>query len=151
MDGKPNANEIKKPKPVVLSINICDTIIRDEVTKKVSLIGIFNVIKANVFPVSHPLFHVYVALTNGHGIYKTILRIVRVEDSEIILNMDGELNILNPLQVVELNIGLQDLRFSKPGKYSMQVLCNSEPVGARDFMVIGPPSQLPHTYGTEAK
>lgn len=148
METKNSGNEGKRPKPIVLSINICDTIIRDETTKKVSLIGIFNAIKANTFPVNHPLFHIYAALTNGHGIYKTSLRIVNVGNQETILNMDGDLNILDPLQVIELNIGLQDVCFNKPGKYSLQVFCNSEQVGFRDFMVIGP-SQLPHTYGTE--
>ena len=148
---KNSGNEGKKPIPVALSINICDTIIRDEITKKVSLIGLFSAIKANTFPSTHPLFHIYVALTNGHGVYKTALRIVSVENGGIVLNIDGDLNIIDPLQVVELNIALQELRFTKPGKYSVQVLCNSELVGSRDFMVIGPLSQLPHTSGTEVK
>ena len=148
---KENAgNEVKKPKPIVLSINICDTIIRDEVTKKVSLIGLFNAIKANTFPSTHSLFHVYVALTNGHGMYKTSLRIVSIDNSEVLINIDGDLNVIDPLQVIELNIGLQGLRFNRPGKYSVQVLCNGEPIGSRDFMVIGPP-QLPLTSGTEVK
>ncbi len=150
MDEKNTSSESKKPKPIVLSINICDTIIRDETTKKVSLIGLFNAIKANTFPSTHSLFHVYVALTNGHGPYKTSLRIVSVDNSEVLVNINGELNVINPLQVIELNIALQGLRFNKPGKYSVQVLCNGEPIGSRDFLVIGPP-QLPQTSGTEVK
>ena len=148
---KENAgNEIKKPKPIVLSINICDTIIRDEITKKVSLVGLFNAIKANTFPSTHSLFHVYVALTNGHGMYKTSLRIIGVDKNEVLVNIDGDLNVVDPLQVIELNIGMQGLRFNRPGKYSVQILCNGEPIGSRDFMVIGPPS-LPPTSGTEVQ
>ena len=150
MDTQKSDGQAKRPKPIVLSINICDTIIRDEVTKKVSLIGLFNAIKADTFPSTHPLFHVYVALTNGHGPYKTSLRIVTVEKGDVLINIDGDLNLANPLQVVELNIGLQGLRFSNPGKYSVQVLCDGEPIGARDFIVVGP-AQLPNTSGTEAK
>ena len=137
-----------KPKPIVLSINICDTIIRDEITKKVSLMGLFTAIKANTFPVTHPLFHVYVALTNGHGEYKTSLRIVSIADGKTILNIDGNLNVANPLQVAELNIGLQGLRFDKAGKYSVQVWCNDGFIGSRDFMVVGP-QDIPYTMGTE--
>jgi hypothetical protein len=150
MDTQKNSGEGKTPKPIVLSINICDTIIRDETTKKVSLIGLFNAIKANTFPSTHPLFHVYVALTNGHGPYKTTLRIVNIKDNEVIINIDGDLNVDSPLQVIELNIGLQGLRFKGPGKYSVQVLCGGEPIGSRDFMVVGP-TQLPNTSGTEVK
>jgi len=145
-----NVSDVKKPKPIVLSINICDTIIRDEVTKKVSLIGLFSAINAKTFPTVHPMFHVYVALTNGHGLYKTTLRIVGSSNGQSIFNMDGDLNIASPLQVVELNIGLQGLQFKDPGKYSVQVICNGEPIGMRDFMVVGP-AQIPPTSGTEVK
>lgn len=150
MNSQKPSNEGKKPKPIVLSINICDNIIRDETTKKVSLIGLFNAIKVNTFPSTHPLFHVYVALTNGHGFYKSSLRIVNIEKNIALMNIDGDLNVTNPLQVLELNIGLQSLRFDGPGKYSVQVLCDGEPIGSRDFMVVGP-TQLPNTAGTEVK
>lgn len=143
-------SQVKMPKPIVLSINICDTIIRDELTKKVSLIGLFNAIKASTFPSTHPSFHLYVALTNGHGKYKTSMRIVSVDNNEVLINIDGDLDVLDPLQAVEINICLQGLRFKGPGKYSLQVLCNGELIGSRDFMVIGPP-QLPLTSGTEVK
>ena len=125
-----------KPKPVVLSINICDSIIRDEITKKVSLIGLFSAIRAKKFPSTHSLFHVYAALTNGHGAYKTSLKIVNIEDSTTILHIDGDLNIIDPLQIVELNIGLQGVSFAKAGKYSVQIWCNDSPIGSRDFMVV---------------
>lgn len=149
MNDKKNS-EGKMPKPIVLSINICDTIIRDEVTKKVSLIGLFSAINAKTFPVVHPMCHVYVALTNGHGLYKTTIRIANIDNSQNIFCMDGELNIANPLQVTELNIGLKGLEFKQPGKYSVQVICNGEPVGSRVFMVVGQ-AQIPPTSGTEVK
>jgi hypothetical protein len=142
---------MKKPKPVLLSINICDTIIRDEITKKVSLIGLFNVIKANTFPAKHPMLQVYVALTNGHGSYKADLRIQNVDENKIIMNLEAELTFANPLYVVEINFGLQGLKFDKPGKYSFQVLCDGEPIGSRDFTVMGPQTLIPPTEGTARK
>ena len=125
-----------KPKPIVLSINICDSIIRDEITKKVSLIGLFSAIRVKTFPSTHSLFHVYAALTNGHGPYKTSLKIVSVEDNKVILQIDGDLNFIDPLQIVELNIGLQGVSFNKAGKYGVQIWCNDSLIGSRDFMVI---------------
>ena len=137
--------------PYVLSINICDGIIRDEGTKKVSLIGLFNTIRANNFPCIHPLLHVYVSLTNGHGKHKVDIRFVSLEDDKPVVSMEGELDFKSPLQVVELNLCWQQLSFDKPGEYEVEVLCDSARVGARKFRVIGPKQQIPPTLGTEVK
>ena len=144
-------NNNKKPNPILLSINICDLIVRDEITKKVSLIGLFNTIKAGVFPTQHNSFHVYVALTNGHGQYHTTLSIVDVTDNKPIMAIEGELNFLTPLQVLEINFGLQGLRFDKAGKYAFRVTCERMLVGERDFAVIGPDIIIPPTQRTEIK
>jgi hypothetical protein len=142
---------VKKPTPFVLSINICDSIIRDEVTKKVSLIGLFSIINSNVFPCVHQLLHVYVALTNGHGKYNTEIRFSYMEDGEPIAAMLGELDFKNPLQVFELNVCWQQLRFNKPGDCVVQVLCESNVVGERKFRVVGPQQKMFDTDGTEVK
>lgn len=141
----------QKPIPAVLSINICDAIIRDEATKKVSLIGLFNTIRANSLPCTHPQMHVHVALTNGHGKYKTEVRFVSMETDKPIAGMLGDLEFPDPLHVVELNVCWQGLRFETEGIYLVQVLCGGETVGERKFMVVGPQQQMPPTDGTEAR
>jgi hypothetical protein len=131
---KPN----KKPEPIVLSINICDSIIRDEATKKVSLIGLFNIIRAPNFPAFHQTMHVYVALTNGHGKYKTEIRFCDTKE-QAIAGIEGELNFQSPLQVVELNLPpWTGLRLEEEGTYFVEVLCDGKPIGSRKFQVIGP-------------
>lgn len=139
------------PLPTVLSINICDAIIRDELTKKVSLIGLFSVIRANSFPCIHPLMHIYVALTNGHRKYKMEVRFVRLEDNKSLAGMVGELKFLNPLQVVEMNLCWQNLAFEKPGEYAVEVLCGDTQIGSLKFVVIGPEEKMPPTSGTEVR
>jgi hypothetical protein len=141
----------QKPTPSVLSINVCDSIIRDEFTKKVSLIGLFSTIRADSFPCTHPSLHVYVALTNGHGKYQTDIRFLNISDDKPIAGMRGPLQFQNPLQVVELNVCWQQLRFEKPGEYVVQVLCDGAPVGERKFMVVGPEHKIPPTSGTDAR
>ena len=141
----------QKPTPSVLSINVCDSIIRDEFTKKISLIGLFSVIRAKNFPCTHPILHVYVALTNGHGKYQTDIRFLNLEDNKPIVGMRGHLEFQSPLQVVELNVCWQKLRFDKPGEYVVQVLCDGTPVGERKFIVIGPEHKIPPTSGTDAR
>ncbi len=137
-----------KPEPKVLSINICDSVIRDEVTKKVSLIGLFNTIKANRLPYPHPLLHIHVALTNGHGKYVTDVRFVSLDDNKPLFGMKGDLLFQSPLQVVELIVCMQNLRFEKAGEYAVEVLCDNTEVGTRKFRVIGPEQTIP-TDGTK--
>ncbi|OHB61528.1 MAG: hypothetical protein A2167_02795 [Planctomycetes bacterium RBG_13_46_10] len=151
-ENNDNADNVtQKPTPTVLSINICDNIIRDEITKKVSLIGLFSAIRANNFPCTHPLLHVHVALTNGHGKYQTDIRFLNLADDKPIAGMRGPLLFQNPLQVVELNVCWQQLRFEKPGEYVVQVICDGVPIGERKFIVIGPQQDMPPTSGTDAK
>jgi hypothetical protein len=143
--------QIKKPEPVVLSINICDTIIRDERTKKVSLIGLFSAIHAPVFPAMHPTMCVYIALTNGHGKCKLNIQFNRAEDNHIIAGMEGEIEFVNPLQVVELNLEMQGLKFEKAGEHLVEVLCGSNLIGTRKFYVNQIPHLIPPTKGTEGQ
>lgn len=145
------AKTAQKPTPSVLSINVCDSIIRDEFTKKISLIGLFSVIRANSFPCTHPSLHIYVALTNGHGKYQTDLRFVSLEDNKIIAGMKGPIEFQSPLQVVELNVCWQQLRFEKAGEYVVQVLCDGAPVSERKFIVIGPEYKIPPNSRTDAR
>ena len=134
-----------------MSINICDAIIRDEATKKVSLIGLFNTIKANSLPCTHPQVHVHVALTNGHGKYKTEVRFVSMKTDKPVAGMQGDLEFPSPLHVVELNACWQGLRFEEAGVYLVQVLCGDETVGERKFRVVGPQQEIPPADGTKVR
>lgn len=132
-----------KPKPIVLSVIVCDAIIRDEQTKKVSLIGLFNIIGATIFPCVHREMHVYIALTNGHGKYKAEIRFLNLESGEKIAGMEGQLDFVSPLQVVEVNLRWQNLKISKPGDYEVEVLCDGVRTGARKFVVVSQPPNTP--------
>lgn len=138
----------KRPAPVVLSINICDTIIRDQISKKVSLIGLFGSIRCPSFPARHPKMHVYVSLTDGHGKHKINIRFVSLETGTPVVSMEGEIEFPNPLQVVDLNLEWNNLKFDKSGVYSVEVLCDNVSIGSRKFNVEGQ-KQLPPTRGAE--
>lgn len=138
----------KKPNPVVLSINVCDAIIRDETTKKVSLIGIFNAIHALSFPTVHPLLHLYIALTNGHGQYKGEIRFSD-DEGKVLVCAEGPLEFKDPLQIVEINFEWRLLKFEHEGEYIIEVMCDGQQVGIRKFRVVGP--KILPTSGTEAR
>lgn len=145
-------NDREPPGPVVLAINLCDMVIRDELTHKVSLIGLFGTIRAASFPCVHPLMLIYVALTGGHGKQDMEVRIVRTEDDRPIMAMAGPVEFVSPLQVNELIFEWRNVSFEKQGEYAVEVCCgkNSVPVGSRKFNV----TQLgivPPTLGSEVE
>jgi hypothetical protein len=142
--------EIPLPPPVVLAINICDMVIRDELTHKVSLIGLFSTIRAFSFPCVHPLMLIYVALTGGHGKQDMEIRIVRVEDEQPIMAMAGSVEFASPLQVNELIFEWRNVAFEKQGEYAVEVCCRENPVsiGSRKFNVTQLGQILP-TSGSE--
>ena len=141
-------DKASKPTPMVLSINICDTVIRDEMTKKISLIGLFSAIRTHNFPCTHNQIYVYVALTEGHGKYKTEIRFLEADNETPIAGIAGELDFASPLHVAELNTCWQQLCFPRPGQYIVQVLCDNQFVGSRRFMVIDSSQDQPES--TEA-
>jgi len=126
-----------KPNPILLSINICDQIIRDEITKKISLIGLFNAISARNFPTTHALMHIYVSLTDGYGDYSTEVNITDETDNKIIANIQGpNISFKDPLHIVELNLQIRNLVFQKEGNYKVNFLCNNEGIGGIKFIVV---------------
>jgi hypothetical protein len=125
--------------PIVLAINICDEIIRDEISRKISLIGLFNRIDATSFPVSHRSMHVYVSLTDGHKIYEGELRFVNDKDESAIFTLKSRVPFKDPRQTVELNFEVRNLQFHEPGNYSVRFYCDGKLAGERRFIVNGPP------------
>jgi len=141
----------RAPGPVVLAINICDTVIRDELTHKVSLIGLFGVIRARTFPCRHPLMHIHVAMTGGHGKQDIEVRLVRIADEKPIMGVKGTMDFPDPLQVVELTFAWANVGFEKPGEYAVEVSCggNGVPLTSRKFNVVPLDADSPTRRGEE--
>ncbi len=139
------------PGPMVLAINICDMVIRDELTHKVSLIGLFGIIWAGKFPCRHPLMHIHVAMTGGHGKQDIEIRLVRVADEKPIIGTKGAMEFPDPLQVVELTFAWANVGFEEPGEYAVEVCCgkNGLPLASRKFNVIPLDTNSPASKGEE--
>jgi hypothetical protein len=148
--GKKVKRKQSIPIPAVLAINICDTSIRDERTKKVTLVGLFNVIQATNFPCTHDQMHVYVAMTNGHGKYQTEIRFAHRKDNKVIAAMRGEVEFQSPLQVIEMVMEWRMVEFPEQGEYGVDVIFNGQIAISRKFHVISPAENSP-TSGTEVQ
>lgn len=125
------------PSPAALAFIICDTVIEDKITNKKSLVGLFNSIEAKSFPCTHPVIHVFVSLTGGHGEYQSALACVKDDNERIkVLGLSGPIRFNNPLEVVELNFEIRGVSFPEAGIYRFQFLCNDIPIVSRKFQVV---------------
>lgn len=125
-----------KPPPVVLAIVICDLIIRDELTKKLTLVGVFSAVYGNKLPVVLAgSMHLYAALTDGRGEYKSRIVIRHLDSEAVIFQAEGPLVFQDPQQVVELNIKLPQVSFPQWGRYEISLYSEDQLLGSRTFTV----------------
>jgi hypothetical protein len=82
---------------------IADHAIREAETNKVTLVGIFDRIFGQTFPLqwSHPVA-VYVRVTDAEGDYPIRLELVRLEDEQTIGRLEGRAVVGSRLQPHEL-------------------------------------------------
>ena len=112
--------------PDVLSLIVCDQIITDRVTGKVSLIGMFSAIHSPRFPVTHPQTCVYVALTDGHGKTPITVRIVDANEArKPLVNGNGMVEFKDPRMIANLALQFHGLTFPEPGQYRVQIWSRS--------------------------
>ena len=117
----------RTPPPDVLSMIVCDQIITDRLTGKQSLIGMFSVVHAVGFPVTHPQVCVYVALTEGYGKTEFLIRIVDANDDRPpIVEGKGVVNFKDPRSIANLALQFHGLRFPEPGSYRVQLYSDGE-------------------------
>lgn len=140
----------ERPGPVVLAVVVCDMAIRDALTNKVSLIGLFSTIRATSFPSTHSLMTIYVALTGGHGTQDIEIRLVRAEDEQPVMSMIGGIDFVDPLQVYELILEWRGVQFERQGDYLIEVCSPPNPVAlARRKFTVMQLGQAPTTSGSE--
>jgi hypothetical protein len=108
--------------PDVLALIVCDQIITDRVTGKISLIGMFSTIHATRFPATHPQLSVYVALTEGHSKTPITIRIVDANEArKPLVEGNGMVQFKDPMAIANLTLQFHGLVFPEPGQYRVQI------------------------------
>jgi hypothetical protein len=121
--------------PTAVAMVICDMVVRDEQTKNVSLIGLFNAVTGPKVPLRHDRMYVFVSLTNCHGDYECRLQ-CKSPDEEVVFEATGKISLNDPLAVADLNLELRGLVFKVPGNYIFEFYCAGELLTMRRFSVI---------------
>lgn len=122
--------------PECISVIICDDIYRDETTKKLVIVGTFNTIFCNNLPARHRKISILFSLTNGKGTYKLSLRIEHAKTGAIIANVNGPLEMKDPLQIADINVAIENLVFPEFGKYWVTIDINGRIINQRPFLLV---------------
>jgi hypothetical protein len=128
-------------RPSCLSIIISDAVYRDEVSKKLIIVGTFNTIHAQSFPHRHDHMSVLFSLTSGRRVYEVTLAIENGATGATLTEIKGPMQLENPLQITDVNVELRNLEFPEPGKYWVTLRVDGEIICQRPFMIAGPGSQ----------
>lgn len=128
-------------RPSCLSIIISDAVYRDEITKKLIIVGTFNTIHAQTFPHRHEHMNVLFSLTSGRRTYEVALAIENGSTGASLTEIKGPMRLDNPLNITDVNVELRNLEFPEPGKYWVTLRVDGEIICQRPFMIAGPGAQ----------
>jgi hypothetical protein len=128
-----DSGPIQGCKPNVVAMVICDMVLRDERTKNVSLIGLFNQIHGVRLPMMHDRMFVFLSLIDGHGRQPFSLQ-CKAPNEIVIFETRGEVVFNDPLEVTDAYVEIRGLVLPTEGLYTFEFTCGGE-LTLRRFLV----------------
>jgi hypothetical protein len=131
--------------PHLQAMILCDNIVRDEMTKKIYLLGTFTNIWAPQIPGILPQpVAIYFALSDAQGEYDIGIKIRHTETREVWHEHTFKVNIPNPLATAEVNLMIGGVRVNRDGKLDFELYANNVLIGMRQiFVTAAPPPHFP--------
>lgn len=127
--------ELNPERLICVSVVVCDDLYRDELTKKMVIVGTFNTISAGSLPARHPKFCVLTTLTNGLGEYQLTVVIEHEKTGNEVFRVGGPFTMKSPLDVADIDLRIHDLEFPDDGKYWVQIYDGPRIIGQRPILV----------------
>ena len=121
------------PTPTAVGMHLCDQLIVEETTRKVSLFGCFTALTAGSFPTLSAPFCVFASLTDGNGLGAVELDVVRADTGEGIYRRTRQIRFSSRIQVVEYGWRIPGIVFPHPGRYYFSLRVDGEWVAQRSL------------------
>lgn len=118
-----NTEEPSQIAPLLVAAVICDVAVEDPSTKKKTLVGIFDTVRASEFPTQRTLT-LYVKIVDAIGHYALKVRIVNTSSGDSVGEIDGNVVAQDRLKSTELLIPILDMPIQSKGRYEFQVWFN---------------------------
>lgn len=123
--------------PELLSLQVCDRVIRDQNTNQTSIIGILDTVAAHTFPLTIPHLSIFMEITSGHGRTELRVRIVdAAEERPAVFEAIIDANLGGPLVVHQVPFTTVGLKFPEPGEYRVQVYAGGTLLRERKVRVV---------------
>jgi hypothetical protein len=123
-----------KIKPRLNYTLLCDDV-RQEMGGKFSLMGLFESIYANAFPVLHHRFAIVTEWTGGKGEFTVRIRILSPDNQQVVSESETKISLYNETQR-HRNISVRyNTTFKVPGAYQIEILVDDERVGIIPLML----------------
>lgn len=123
-------------KPILKAMLLCDKTIVEEGTRKRSLIGLFDRIRCQQFPLVHGPMSIYVQFREIEGEFDFNLELFDVTNNKPInkaLIKSYKVNDRN--QECELVFNFLSVKFDHPGEYEFRIFVNELLFGQKSFKV----------------
>ncbi len=124
------------PPPVPLGLTLCESLMVEEKSRKVSLIRILARLTADHFPYTPPPFFAFASLTDGLGDATIELVVSHLDGTDEIFIHRRQTRFSSKLQEVQLVFRVADFSFPEPGSYQVTLLIDGESVVERRLRVV---------------
>jgi hypothetical protein len=114
--------------PVVKGVYVCDEVLADPASGKVSLLNAFVTVRpSSGFPFVLARMAVVIALRGGRGQSRLRVDVVQAETGAVLFRTrDRDLTFLSPLMTVYARFRLENVRFPSEGRYTIEVYAEGE-------------------------
>lgn len=126
-----------KPPPVCKAILLCDHVIRDAMTGKASLIGIFDAFGLERVPGRTQPVTAFLQLIEGVGSYVLTVEVHDLQADKVVARAEtSAVAFANRLEKKEIIIGVPSLPVAHAGVYDFVVLADGKEVDRQQFKVV---------------
>jgi hypothetical protein len=120
---------------MALGMVLCDHVIVEEGTGKVSFVGTFNKLKSATFPARFSPFEVGAMLVGSQGDVAIEVHLARLDTGASIIVHRRRLHFVDKLTEVLFKERFRDFSFPVPGYYEFSVVAEGEWVAHRRFLM----------------
>lgn len=118
--------------PIVLAFLLADKVFREMETGKVHVAGTFNQLTSVNFPLVHPIFYVYLCMSDlKQGQINMGFEMRYLETGEQVLKVEQPIQSPGPADIIEMNLCFNNIAFRQAGSIELVLTCNGQQFASR--------------------
>lgn len=124
-------------RPTLKSMLVCDQIIEDVVTRKKTLVGLFERIAAPEFPTIHGSMGVFFQISDAEGPYEFAVELASIESNETLgVAKLPPAKIPSAAHTSNFALMFSGIKFERPGMHEFRLWCNGQVLGQHVLQVV---------------